>query len=373
MRLINFQALTIRRMVSHTILEKQPKDQTSTADVTDELLAFDFDQQQLILKRLQDAIGRRGKAFKLEIEDSAPSSFFGHCVDLNKVDNKGFVKRTQDLAHKLAGKQSRANIKAGYLMFIEAIDSSFGNTPVYIVIKAEPHEGLRRNASSLEHLKDIVMTPSQKLYKVGMLYLDDNEGKVYPNDSYSAYLFDDQFNTDATLSLYFSRDFLSFGYKNNGPIQTKNFYEKTQDFLNKNIKDDDKREELADALRVLIQVSTAETIYPRDFAKNYLETEEQRALFSATVLKDDFPEAIKKDTILLDSAMKTRKVKFKDVQISGLDSNFGKRVQVIKNKSVLENLDPNSPAYTILKIEGKPNTVERNTQANRRAKKGLAK
>jgi hypothetical protein len=107
--------LSIRRMASHSIIEKQPKDQCSVADTTNELLTFSIDQQKLILKRLQDAMGRKGKGFYLEIGDASPRSFFGHCHDMNKLNDEIFIKRTQDIAHMLAGVQTHSKIKSGYL------------------------------------------------------------------------------------------------------------------------------------------------------------------------------------------------------------------------------------------------------------------
>ncbi|TGE03330.1 nucleoid-associated protein [Hymenobacter fodinae] len=359
MRQLNFQALTIRRMASHSILEKQPTAQTSIADVTDELLDFTYDLQQLILSRLQAALGRKGKGFYLEIADSAPSSFFGQCVDLEKVNDPTFLKRSQNIAHLLAGSQNRSNIKAGDLYVIEAVDSSYQNSPVYIVIKAEPHEGVRRNKKSLEHLKDIVLSPSQKLYKVGVLYKDENEGKTYPNDSFSAYLFDEQFGSGSqTLSSYFYKEFLRFDYTNNGPIQTKIFYDKTRDFIDKNIKDEDKREELGEALRVLLKTDNAQYIRPKEFAQHYLETDEQQALFNATVSRD-FPPMVEKNSQLVDFSLKTRKIRFGDAQVSAPDSNFNNHIQVIKSQNDLMNLDPSDDSYTILKVAGKPNSVKR--------------
>ena len=114
---------------------------------------------------------------------------------MDRVDKAEFIKRSQNIADLLAGAQTRTNIRSGYLMVIEATDGQYNKEPVYIVIKAEPQEGLRRNNKELEHIKDIVMSPAQKFYKVGVLYQDSNEGKTYPNDSFSGYVFDEQFNS----------------------------------------------------------------------------------------------------------------------------------------------------------------------------------
>jgi hypothetical protein len=244
-------------------------------------------------------------------------------------------------------------------MVIDAIDTFNKNEPVYIVIKAEPQEALRRNASTLEHVKDLVMSPAQKFYKVGILYQDMKEGDNYPNNSFSGYMFDEQFNAgNSTLSAYFYKRFLGFDHTNNAPIQTKNFYEKTNAFIEKNVKDDDEREELADALRVLVKTDNAVSLHPRDFVKDYLEPGEQQALFNATVA-DTLPEMLSKDTSLLDFTLKTRKVKFDDVQISAPDNTFAQHVHVIKNRSKLDNIDLNDNSYTLVKIAGKPNSFSK--------------
>ena len=358
-RVLNFQGLSIRRMISHAILEKQPKDHCSIAEVSDELLTFNPEMEKLILKRLQDAMGRKGKGFFLEVGNSSPNSFFGHCLDLDRVDKPEFIKRSQSIADLLAGVQTRPNIKAGYLMVIEAIDGLYHKEPVYIIIKAEPQEALRRNKKALEHITDIVMSPSQKFYKVGVLYKDANVGKTYPNDTYSGYVFDEQFNSgNSHLSNYFYKDFLGFDFTNNGPIQTQRFFEKANDFIAKQVKDEDKRDELTEALRVMIKTDNAEYLRPRDFAKDYLETPEQKAMFNTTVA-GDMPEMVKKDTSLLDFSLKTRKIKFNDVQISGPDAHFSEHVRVIKSQEDLKDLDPTSKNYSIVLVAGKPNSVNR--------------
>ncbi|WP_303312683.1 nucleoid-associated protein [Hymenobacter sp. BT730] len=358
MRQLNFQTLSIRRMIGHVIHEKQQHEQCSVAELSSELLTYDSEMERLIKRRLQDAMGRKGKGFYLEVANSSPSSFFGISHNLNTADNDEFVRRSQAIATLLAGAQRRASIKSGFLFIIEATDASFRNLPIFIVIKAEPQEALRRNAHALEHVTDLLMSPSQKFYKVGVLYRDDNDDKTYPNDSYSGYVFDEQFtNLNSGLSGYFYSEFLGFDYMNNGPLQTKHFFELTTKFLEADIKDLDKREELAEALRVMVKTDNSELLRPRDFAEHFLDSDEDKAIFNHKV-SNEFPDMLQKDTSLLDFTLKTRKIKFNDVQISGPDNDFAENVQVIKNEDQMANLDPKNENYTILKIIGRPSLVK---------------
>lgn len=76
----------------------------------------------------------------------------------------------------------------------------------------------------------------------------DNDGKTDPNDCCSWYVFDEQFSSgNSSLSTYFYRNFLGFDFTNNGPIQTQKLYERANEFVDKQMKDDDQREELLDA------------------------------------------------------------------------------------------------------------------------------
>lgn len=92
---------------------------------------------------------------------------YPYTLGLDKVDRPGFIQRSQHIADLLAGVQTRANIKSGYLMVIEAQDNLHRKQPVYIIIKAEPQEALRQNEKALEHIKEVVTSPAQKFYKVG--------------------------------------------------------------------------------------------------------------------------------------------------------------------------------------------------------------
>lgn len=59
---------------------------------------------------------------------------------------------------------------------------------------------------------------------------------------------------------------------------------------------------------------------------------------------------MQKDTALLDFSLKTRKIRFDDVQISGPGSHFAEHVRVIKNRDELLNLDTSNENYTIIRV-----------------------
>ena len=152
MRQLIFNSLTIKRAIIHKILERKETAACSLVDESDEIIDFNPKMTLTLIERLLDAMGRKGKGFYLEIGDVSSDSYYKLCDNLNKKSDNDFVSTSKELATKLAGLQRKGNIPDSYLMFIEAIDESYHNKPVYITIKAEPHSAFKRTGKSIEIL-----------------------------------------------------------------------------------------------------------------------------------------------------------------------------------------------------------------------------
>ena len=141
-----------------------------------------------------------------------------------------FIQSSKDIADILADSQKRTNIPGGYIILLDALDEE---KSIYIIIKAEPHQALQRVdvQSQISLLKSVFLSPSQKLYKIGILCERLDPSGENPSDRFECWLFDDQFRAESHPAEYFYKDFLGFTIGNNAKIQSQRFYDKTEGFI----------------------------------------------------------------------------------------------------------------------------------------------
>ena len=354
MRQITFNSLVYKRAIIHKILERQPQDACSQVEETHEVIAFSPKMTITLTQRLLAAMGRKGKGFYLEIWDVAPSGFYATCHNLHRKNDADFIAASKHLATKLAGLQTQGVIPESYLLFIEAIDETYnGGSPVYIAIKTEPHDAFKHTGTVVEVLEGVFLSPSQKLYKVGMLFEDDNPELAAPNDAYAGYLFDEQFGGQSSLAKYFYDKFLGFSAKNNGALQSKNFYDLTHSLIMSHAPVDD-RGRLLESLRAVFTNDLAPVIRPSEFGEHFIAEPSLQGRFIAKVV-NKLPGSFLKDKTLITTALKNRKVNFGAYSITGPDDDFADKVKVIKTRDELQDIDLTDPNITVIVMPGKPN------------------
>jgi hypothetical protein len=202
---INFNDLIITRAIIHDIIEKEPGQESATVNPNDELLTLNEDVISILLKRISDAAGKQSKAFVLKVGDNAEGSFYHLCNGLSNKNQDEFLRIS--IAELLASAQRRSSIPGGYLLILDCLDD---DRPIYIAMKAEPHEALTipEDNKQLTVLNKVFLSPSQKLYKFGALAtiendIADNGSLESINDKFLAFLFDDQFRSESKPAEYF--------------------------------------------------------------------------------------------------------------------------------------------------------------------------
>lgn len=356
--MIDFNSLLVNRLIIHTINPKQENQDSATVDASNEISDVDHNVLEIIRNRLIHAAGRNSKAFELDIDNVNTDSFFHLSENISDLDKDEFIERTTDIAELLADSQRRTSIPGGYLLIMDCLDNDI-NLPVIIVIKAEPHEALQFSIAGghtqLNVLRKVFLSPSQKLYKIGVIYRKTEEDVDDINTCYGCFLYDDQFRTDSHPAEYFYKDFLGFSVGENAKIQSQRFYDKTESFIIGNITDSDLRMSLIVSLKNEFIQTQNPTINPYNFANNYMPVAGGlRDLYIGSVCHE-LPFSIVKDISLIKIRLSKRKINFpSDIKVSGPEANFDNKVEVISDVDVLGALDVNSEEYTVLRILGKP-------------------
>lgn len=351
--MINFNNISVRRIIMHTIHPKPVGIQNvrAYANYREDLFNIDPNVENIIKDRLRDAAGRRGKAFKLQIENTVENSFLGILQDLKLKDDNEFIQASKRIADLLAESQDKANYPGGFLLVIEAVQDG-SNRSIYIAIKAEPHEALVSREERIERLTDIFLSPSQKLYKIGILHERTPEASEM-NQRFDAYLFDDQFNTHGLPAEYFFKDFLGFSIDSNSEFQSVKFYRSTEQFVIKStLLTSNQKSDALDALRTEFTNTTA-IINPSEFGVNVFA--DPVVLSEYQSLVNTLPSRFSKDTTLVDAKLKTKRIDFPaKIKITGPGDEFDNKVKIVESQDQLSDLLVNGAGYTIVLISGHP-------------------
>jgi|SRR5690606_4125903 len=356
--MIDFNNLLVNRLIIHTINAKQDGQDSATVDASNEISEIDHNVLEIIRNRLIDAAGRNSKAFELDIENSNPDSFFELSSEISELDEAAFIRRTTEIAELLADSQRRVSIPGGYLLILDCLDNE-SNLPVIIVIKAEPHEALQFSINGghtqVNVLHKVFLSPSQKLYKIGIIYKKTEVETENVNEQFGCFLYDDQFRADTHPAEYFYKDFLGFTVGNNAKIQSQRFYDKTKNFILSNVQDLETKTLLVSALKNEFSINQNDTVNPINFATTYIPTENGlRDAYIGDVCQE-LPFAIVKDDSLIRTKLAKRKIDFpSNINLTGPEEGFDNRVEIISDAETIQNLEADNPNYTIVKISGKP-------------------
>lgn len=349
--MLNFNNLSFARLIVHHIAAKLPHEDTASAIYENDLFEIPPKVEIKIKERLIDAAGKNSKAFELEIESIEEGSFFSLAKELNEQNKKSFIKTTQNIADLLALSQTRNSIPGGKLIIIDAMDKTTKHE-VVIVIKAELHEAFQQNKTSLELLDNIFLSPSQKLFKIGILYAKNKSRAV--TEKYGCFIVDDQFRADSQPAEYFYKAFLGFTIGSNSKIQSKRFYDKTQKFIKENYEDTEASIDLVKALKFEFSLNNEKTVTPVDFAKKYFRKQEIRDNYISEVA-NELPGTIVKDSTLLENLLNSRKLTFpNNIRVVGPEEEFERSVKMIGSKTEFKKLDFTDSTYSIVRIAGKP-------------------
>jgi hypothetical protein len=355
---IDFNNLEIHHAVMHTVKKKEEPHDTAQPVFENELLILDDSVTDVIKERLINAMGKASKAFQLEILHEHDGSFYRFAESLRDSDEEQFMFVSRGITTLLASSQTKTTIPGGYLLILNCSDQE---RKVLIVIKAEPHEALIKaeGESQITLLRQVFLSPSQKLYKIGILSKKEeltgtNWEDLDKNEQYDAFLFDDQFRIKSTPAEYFYKDFLGFTIEENAKIQSQRFYDITEQFIKDNFDDIDDKEGLLRVLKDEFNLNRSVSVSPTEFADTYFpislaETYKYNTQF-------ELPSSIIKDPVLIRNKISKRKVEFPgQLTLSGPDESFEDRVKLIVGNGIYNELEQTDVGqYTFVRIAGRP-------------------
>lgn len=345
--MIQFNTLQIDRVIMHRILEKsmtEPMRQHVEVDPINRLVNLTDNIKELIRKRLMESCGRQGKAFELQIEKDEVGSCFDYVKDMHGMADNAFIQTSEDVATLLANAQDqKGSIPGGYFLLVDA-HTMHNNTvhPVYIIMKAEKQEALSAVNNGVEALKNVFLSPAQKMYKVG-IFEQISFAQPLTKDCFTAYLFDSQFNDGTALAEYFYKDFLGLTINGNSQVQTKMFYDKFCAVVDSEYKEQPElRNQCRDLLRAEMNNQQG-NVNPREVI-NTIVPQNKRDVFISKV-GNKYPNNFVKDTTLIKTKIDNQSYFVtKAIRLSAPTALFSNEVITITT-------DPENPTVKIIKIK----------------------
>lgn len=347
-----FEGIMIERIIAHKIYPHTPDKQLvkpTTSNNLEELPQEALDALQL---RITKALGNRSHGIEMSIEQIDSDSYFQNASAMLHADEHTFIELSKNLAHKLNTSQLSTNAPGGVLAIITG---RIGNDslPFIAAIKAEIQDGFGANEKEgqvkMEYLKNLLLTTTQRLYKVGFLVEliskpADPNGHLPGN--YRAFLFDHLMTATETRNAagYFYINFLGMGIQASSKKLTQNFFEWTRTFIDTTPVRDDDKFEFHEALRVELR-SKDGTISVSDFGDKHFP-DEIRKQYDGFMKTKGFPQnAVLKDNDYIRAKLKKRRKLLldSDVYISAPPDEFKNLVQIMPS---------NDAGFTVVKIKG---------------------
>ena len=338
-----FEFLNINETVAHEVFKRGIDKELVTPNMGKDLITFDAPSTSTLQERIVNAMTNDTHCIEMSIINSSSGSTVDCVNTLISCDLTEFAELSETLAHNLSNAQQTRRIPGGALIVIRGVTGSERKS-FLAVIKAEMQEGFIKDSSNgsitIKHLSDLLLTPQQRLYKMGLFIKNSEEA-----GDYRIFVYDQTMTANETKSAatYFYSVFLGCSFSPTDKKLTSDFYNHTLDFLNKLDVDEEKRLDLKTSLYTYLKVSNSTTIKTSDFANQYLE-KKHKPLYESHMDEKSFPkQAVNKDLTFLKNKLRRRKLKFNsDVKIDAPQENFSDLIVIDKFHN----------GFTELKVKG---------------------
>lgn len=296
-----FERIQIETVVLHRLQSKNPETGTLTppefSAAAESLSQHALDALQL---RLTEALKKKSHAVEMSIELADADSFFQLAATSINGNAQSFVTASQKMAERLGLAQLSTSAPPGMLCVLRGRVGG-GSKRFIAVVKADIVDGFAAGVKDISYIERVFLTPSQRLYKIGVLVevtaqQPDGVGQ-YDCENYRAFLFDHLLTSIETRSaaVYFYHGLLGFGLQHSAKKLTRDFFEKTSNFIDTRPLSWEEKREFKEALRTELRSQNSQ-IHVLTFARSHLPEPLQEP-YRDFMAAEGFPRAaVMKDT-----------------------------------------------------------------------------
>lgn len=314
---MDLQHLTISRAVLFDIPPDLPNKMPGVPTGGQALVALGAPAKIMVTKRLAGALGKNANGMEVSVVDSSAISFFQIACSAIDGNDANFLAKCQIMATMLAAAQNNKHLAHSKLMVIQGSVTA-GQLPYLVTVKAELQDGLSdrpgANAQqSVQYLKDLFMTESQRLFKIGYIKRNvaqatNNAGTYLPSE-HVIHLFDHLMTSTETrnAAFYFYNGFLGCNTAASARARTRDFFENTLVFIKASGLPPDKQLDLTEALRADLR-SNSNTVNVVDFSTAHMTQPVKTAYEKFMFQEKQFPNhSVAKDTEYVNAKLKRRR------------------------------------------------------------------
>ncbi|TGK54256.1 nucleoid-associated protein [Leptospira bouyouniensis] len=349
--------LKIEKLIIHQIFQRTDKGDIQPPYISKKLTSLDKEGMEQFVSRIIEACGDNTHSAEMDIDKEDDSSAFQKSISLLfSSSSREFISGSEFLANKLTDAQSSRKYTGCILVVFKGTVGKENNGLIGL-LKAEPQGGFTKkeedNAIVLEYFKDLVLTPANKFYKLGLFIEKKNISKTspYQKKDFVSLVYDHKLTAKETRlgARYFYETFLGCQFSPSDRKLTQDFYESTKSFINDNYIDDEERLDMLNSLYTYMKVDQSSVISISDFSKRYIE-EDLKDVYLQKLISEKIPaRSFNKDLSYISSKLKRRSMRFNTkVSISAPADKFDSLIQIEKSE---EN-------ETTLKIQGKIEAIK---------------
>lgn len=311
--------LHVERVVVHRVHARSPDKTIAPANYGVSLVNLPSEGRDALQKRIVSALGSRSHGVEMSIEGVAEGDFSQLAAHAIHLPDPEFIESTRLIADRLTRAQGTTSAPAGMLA---VISGRIGVSPkrFIAVIKADIQDGFGSTGDheniDLTYLQNLMLTPTQRFYKVGLLLelvsgLPQVVGE-YDSGNFRAFLFDHLITARETrdAAAYFYQHFLGMDIQKSSKRLTKIFFEYTKSFVVSSSLSDEDKANLREALRVELR-SESEIISTADFAARHIPAPLRDSYLSHMDAKGFPRHSVTKDVQFVKAQLKRpRKLEF---------------------------------------------------------------
>lgn len=308
---LNLEALNIQRIAVTTIPKRNEGRMPAVPVHASLLTRLDQSGIDVFQTRITSALGRRSHGVELTIVDSNQDSFMQQAAKLMYMNDEDFLSNCRTISKKLADIQASLDLAASKLIIIDGCIGE-GQNKFLAVIKADLQDGFRDdNVSGAALLQNLFLTPTQRLYKIGLLEEvvsnQNDEDGLKNQDDFRIYLFDHLITALETRNAahYFYRQFLGADMLQSQKKITRDFYELSIKFINSAPIDRDAKFDLVDALRTELRSNRA-TVHSETFATDHMGEDLQQEYLDYLTRNNFGHDSFSKDIEFIKGKLKRR-------------------------------------------------------------------
>jgi len=356
---MNFVELDIDKIAIHQVFPRGEDGKEVMPEKGTELIKFDEDALKDFKQRVYNSLGHDSSAVEMIINDQSEGTTPFIVNNFHNCSEEEFIESSYKIAENLSSAQKRRGMAGGIVVVFSAT-YQYNKLPLIGIIKADIYSGYEKSLNketgiiSLKHVKELLLTPSTKLYKsAGFFRREDSEDGNDLNEMWSVHISDYQIDKSdgKAAAHYFYKGFLGCDYPATSARTTKRYFELACDFINDMEISEEKRTLLHNALYADLKAGVSQKVDPMAFAGAYMTTQDIDN-FRNYLEDSDFPVApFIKDTEHITSKLKNRGVKFsKNILISAPSEVFEKFVSIETAKGDVQE-DGYTPTWTKILIK----------------------